>query len=77
MYGKRSSSTSLHKEINLVNELIAWARELGFKRIILETGELLVEAKHIYLKCGFEIIPNYGPYKNMPESLCMELGLEM
>lgn len=60
---------------NLVKELIDWASELGFKKMILETGELLVEAKHVYLKCGFEIIPNYGPYKNMPESLCMGLDL--
>lgn len=61
---------------NLVNELIAWTNELGFKKIILETGKLLVEAKHIYLKCGFEIIANYGPYKDMPESLCMGLDLQ-
>lgn len=59
----------------LVRQLIAWAIELGYKSMILETGELLTEAYHVYEKLGFEVIPNYGPYVNMPESLCMEKKL--
>lgn len=55
----------------LVKQLIAWSKELGYKRMILETGVLLEEATHVYQKLGFEVIPNYGPYENMPESLCM------
>ncbi len=55
----------------LVSLLIEWAAELGCKRMILETGELLAESCAVYKKLGFEIIPNYGPYVNMPESLCM------
>lgn len=56
----------------LVSLLLEWARELGYDSIILETGALLEEACAVYKKLGFEIIPNYGPYVNMPESLCME-----
>ena len=55
----------------LVLELIAWAKELGYKRMILETGELLQESCHIYRKVGLKKIDNYGPYISMPESLCM------
>ena len=55
----------------LVSRLIDWAKELGYERMILETGELLKESCALYQKLGFEVIPNYGPYVNMPESLCM------
>lgn len=55
----------------LVLELIEWAKELGYKKLILETGELLQESCHVYRKVGFEKIKNYGPYISMPESLCM------
>lgn len=59
----------------LVSLLIEWAAELGYRRMILETGELLAESCAVYRKLGFEVIPNYGPYVNMPESLCMEKEL--
>ncbi len=48
-----------------------WAKELGYKKMILETGELLAESCHVYSKLGFKQIPNYGAYVDMPESLCM------
>lgn len=60
----------------IVSLLIEWAAELGYKRIILETGELLAESCAVYRKLGFKVIPNYGPYVNMPESLCMAKDLE-
>lgn len=55
----------------LVSLLMEWARELGYGRMILETGELLAESCAVYQKLGFEVIPNYGPYVDMPESVCM------
>ena len=55
----------------LVSLLIEWAAELGYRRMILETGELLAESCAVYRKLGFAVIPNYGPYADMPESLCM------
>ncbi len=60
----------------LVSLLIEWAAELGYKRIILETGELLEESCYVYKKLGFKVIPNYGPYVDMPESLCMARDLK-
>lgn len=59
----------------LVMLLIEWAVELGYQRMILETGELLVESCALYRKLGFQVIPNYGPYVDMPESLCMARDL--
>lgn len=59
----------------LVSLLLEWAGELGYQRIILETGELLAESCAVYQKLGFQVIPNYAPYVNMPESLCMEKNL--
>lgn len=55
----------------LVLELIELAKELGYKRMILETGKLLQESCHVYRKVGFKEMDNYGPYVSMPESLCM------
>jgi len=43
--------------------------------VILETGDLLKEASHIYRKVGFHVISNYEPYTNMQESVCMEKNL--
>lgn len=59
----------------LVSLLIEWAAELGYRRMILETGELLAESCAVYKKLGFKVIPNYGPYVNMEESLCMAKDL--
>ena len=60
----------------LVSLLIEWAVELGYERMILETGELLAESCAVYKKLGFKVIPNYGPYVDMPESLCMAMDLK-
>jgi len=66
--GKRIS-----KEImNLIEQR---AKEKGFTKLILETGELLVEAMHLYQSLGFVVIPNYAPYENMMDSVCMEKKL--
>ena len=47
------------------------AREQGFRYLILESGEPLVAAMALYKKIGYEIIPNYGQYKDMPDSICI------
>lgn len=51
------------------------AKEQGFRYLILESGEPLVAAMALYRKIGYEIIPNYGPYKDMPDSICMKKKL--
>ena len=59
----------------LLYRLEADARIKGFRYAILETGELLVGATAMYQKDGFKVIPNYGQYIDMPESLCMKKKL--
>jgi putative acetyltransferase len=57
-------------------ELGAWAGELGFSRIILETGKRQPEAIALYEKTGFTRIETYGDYdKNDEESVCMGKAL--
>jgi GNAT superfamily N-acetyltransferase len=44
----------------------------GFSRSILETGNKQPEAIRTYQKNGYHIIPNFPPYENVRESICME-----
>lgn len=60
----------------LMNLLEKKALKKGYLRLILETGESLVSAMGLYRSAGFRVIQNYGPYKDMPESVCMEKRLE-
>ncbi len=57
---------------NILVELETWAQELGFISAILETGVNQIEAQKLYKKQGYKIIPNYGPYVNFADSICMK-----
>ena len=50
-------------------------REQGYRYLILESGEPLVAAMALYRKIGYKVIPNYGQYKDMPDSICMKKKL--
>jgi putative acetyltransferase len=56
----------------VLNELENWAKELGYKRCILETGQKQPEAIALYKKCNYEIIPNYGQYADVYNSVCFQ-----
>jgi putative acetyltransferase len=56
----------------VLSELEHWATELGYTRCILETGHMQPEAIRLYLKSGYVIIPNYGQYAGVENSVCME-----
>jgi len=56
-------------------ELENWAREMNYKRCILETGKKQPEAIALYKKNGYTFIPNYGQYKGIENSLCFEKSL--
>lgn len=47
-----------------------WAKELGYKKLILETGNKQPEALHLYKKSNFNIIENYGQYAGLETSIC-------
>ncbi len=54
----------------VLKELENWAQEIGYKNCVLETGKRQVEAVNFYKKCGYVVIPNYGQYKKMENSIC-------
>lgn len=56
----------------ILKELENWAKELGYKRCILETGEDMKDAVGLYQKSQYNIIPNYGQYKDVETSICFE-----
>jgi putative acetyltransferase len=59
----------------VISELESWARELSFKICILETGKKQPEAIKLYKKNGYRLIPNYGQYTGVENSLCFEKDL--
>jgi len=56
-------------------ELENWAKSLGYKKCILETGTLQVEAIALYKKKGYTVVDNYGQYIGMETSICFEKEL--
>ena len=50
----------------------AAARELGARRIILQTGDRQPDAVRLYEKVGYTPIPIYPPYLSIPYSRCFE-----
>lgn len=56
----------------VLKELENWASELGYKRCLLETGKKQPEAIALYKKNDFQIIPNFGQYANVENSVCFE-----
>ena len=59
----------------LVGRIEASARAKGFQKMILETGKPLVDAFGLYTRLGYQVIPSYGQYKDMPLSVCMSKEL--
>jgi putative acetyltransferase len=56
----------------ILKELELWAAELNYADCILETGKKQPEAIRLYQKAGYTLIPNYGQYKNVENSVCMK-----
>lgn len=54
----------------VLDELEKWALELSCTRCVLETGKKQPEAIRLYTKCGYSLIPNYGQYAEMENSVC-------
>ena len=59
----------------ILQQLENWAAELGYSCCILETGKKQPEAIALYKKSGYKVIPNYGQYKNVSNSVCMQKKL--
>jgi GNAT superfamily N-acetyltransferase len=56
----------------VLSDLENWTKELSFERCILETGKKQPEAIALYKKNGYKLIPNYGQYAEVENSLCFK-----
>ncbi len=56
----------------ILSELEKWTEELSYEKCVLETGKRQPEAIQLYTKSGYKMIPNYGQYVGIENSLCFE-----
>ena len=59
----------------ILAELETWARELGHRAIVLETGTRQLDAIALYERSGYGRIAAYGPYAGLEYSVCMRKSL--
>lgn len=59
----------------VLEELEAWARELGYEECILETGHKQKAAVRLYQNSGYSVIPNYDQYAGVENSVCMKKSI--
>jgi GNAT superfamily N-acetyltransferase len=59
----------------VLNALEQWAAELSYESCVLETGKRQPEAIALYKKSGYIIIPNYGQYAGVENSVCFRKTL--
>ncbi len=59
----------------IIIDLEKWAIEMGFSKVVLETGIKQEAAMRFYTKHGYSKISNYGPYIENPNSICMSKPL--
>jgi len=59
----------------ILHELEQWTIELNHHKCLLETGMKQPEAIALYKKNGYSVIPNFGQYENVENSVCFEKQL--
>jgi GNAT superfamily N-acetyltransferase len=59
----------------VLDALERWAYELGFQTMVLETGTKNIEAIALYQRRGYAPIDRFGPYVDMPDSVCLSRSL--
>lgn len=59
----------------ILASLEAWAKTAGFTQTILETGKRQEDAVALYLKNKYTIIPGYGQYAGVANSICFSKTL--
>jgi putative acetyltransferase len=59
----------------VLQNLEQWAIEKGYRFAVMETSIHFQTARHLYETGGYVIIPNYGPYAGLAESVCMKKNL--
>jgi putative acetyltransferase len=61
----------------ILSALERWAVELSNTKCVLETGKRQPDAIRLYEKNGYNIIPNYGQYTGIENSVCFEKKLNL
>ena len=61
--------------VDILNELEQWATQLNYTACILETGKKQPEAIALYQRSGYAVMPNYGQYAGIENSVCMKKAL--
>ena len=64
-----------HIATGLMDQIEAKARQVGFKRAILQTRPLMPDAVGLYESRGYVLIENYPPYDKLEGAICMALDL--
>lgn len=60
----------------ILSALELWAVELSCTTCILETGKRQPEALALYKGSGYTVIPNYGQYAGMDNSVCFTKNIK-
>ena len=56
----------------ILQALEVWAKELNYTNCVLETGKKQPEAIALYTKNNYQVIPNYGQYIGIKNSVCFK-----
>jgi len=56
----------------ILKHLEKWTADLNYKKCLLETGKNQPEAIALYKKNKYQIVPNFGKYENVENSICFE-----
>ncbi len=73
----RPDRRGLRIAAEILADLETWANELGFSEYVLETGFKQPEAIALYKRTGYNVIPNYGQYADVTNSVCMQKKFEL
>ena len=60
----------------LMDQIEEKARDLGFRRVVLQTRPIMPDAVALYTKRGYALIPNYPPYDKLPGAVCYAKNLQ-
>ena len=76
---KRMYTSPVHRGKGLAKSVLAaleiWAKELGYRSCVLETGKRQPEAIALYTSQGYSVVENYGQYAGVENSVCFRKDL--
>jgi len=61
--------------VHILKNLEKWAKEMNYSKCILETGNKMPEAIRLYEKSNYKVVPNYGQYNGIEDSICFKKHL--